>query len=84
MSAKLLLDSLRLADGGKVVCRVTAPDGTVLEGVIEKSFFDEFSTAPGQVLTPVRQGRIVSDNLDYIEGEADKQWRLGSRELVIR
>lgn len=84
MSAKLLLDSLKLADGGKVECRVAAPDGTVLRGVIEESFFEEFVAAPGAPMTAVKKGRIVHDNLAYLEAEADKQWRMGSRELIIR
>lgn len=83
-TAKLLMDTLRLADGGKVVCQVVAPDGGVLQGVIEKSFFEDFMGIENPQLSPQKQGRIVSENISYLEGEADRQWRLGSREVVIR
>ena len=83
-SAKLLLDSLRLADDGKVQCRVTAPDGTVMEGVIEQSFFEEFMTSPTDTIDGQRKGRIIQQNIDYLEGQADRLWREGNRELVIR
>lgn len=82
--AKLLMETLRLADGGKVECDIVTPDGTRTRGVIEQSFFEEFMGAPGVKLTPVQQGRIVRDNVDYLEGEVDRQWRMGSREVVIR
>lgn len=83
MSAKLLLDTLMLVDGGRVECSVAAPDGTVVKGVIPESFFEEFQTAPNMQLSPQRRGRIIQDNLAYLEAKADLQWRAGSRELVI-
>jgi hypothetical protein len=83
-TAKLLMETLRLADGGKVVCQVATPDGGVVQGVIEQSFFEDFMGMPEPKLSPQKQGRIISENIKYLEGEADRQWRLGSRELVIR
>ena len=84
MSTKLILDSLRLADGGRVECQMMAPDGTILRGVIEQSFFQEFVTAPNEVIRPEKQGRIVQDNLAYLEEVGDRLWREGNQELVIR
>lgn len=84
MSSKLLLDTLRLADGGHVVCDATLPDGSVVPSVIERSFFEDFMGVPNPVLTAQKQSRIVEDNLTYLEGEVERQWRLGSRSVVIR
>jgi hypothetical protein len=82
--AKLLTETLQLADGGKVECDVVTPDGTVTRSVIEQSFFDEFVGAPNQHLSPKQQTRIVNDNVEYLEAEVERQWRMGNRELVIR
>lgn len=82
--ARILLDTLRLADNGKVQCHVAAPDGTVVQGVIEASFFDEFMTSPLDKIDTKRKGRIIQDNVDYLEEQADRLWREGNRELVIR
>lgn len=45
MTMKMLLDTLKMADDGHVECSVAAPDGTVLQGVIEQSFFEDFKVA---------------------------------------
>jgi len=84
MSTKLLLETLRQADGGVVECSVTAPDGTILKGSIEDSFFEEFQVGPNAALTPLKKARILQDNIAWLEAEAERQWRMGSRELVIR
>jgi hypothetical protein len=84
MSAKLLLDTLMLVDGGKVECRVQAPDGTVIRGVIEENFFEDFMGAPKPVISPQQRGRIIQENLAYLEKRAEEEWNAGSRELVIR
>ena len=80
---KLLLETLRMADGGKVVCEVKSPDG-VLRSVIEQSFFEDFMGVPNPELTPQRQSRIVEENIAYLEAEAERLWLMGNRELVIR
>jgi hypothetical protein len=84
MATKFLLETLRLADGGKVLCDVSAPDGRVLLGVIEQTFFEEFSLANPQGMTAQKQARILQDNIGYLEGEAEKQWQAGAQQLVIR
>lgn len=84
MSMKLLLQTLRVADGGKVVCEVSAPDGSVVQGVIDQSFFEDFTGTPRPQLTPQRQSRIVEENISYLEAEAQRLWDMGSRELVIK
>lgn len=81
---KLLLETLRLADGGRVVCEVSAPDGSRAVSVIEASFFEEFIGGPKAEMTPQRQSRIVRENMGYLESEAERLWRQGARELVIR
>lgn len=83
-AAKLLTDTLRLADGGRVECDVMTPDGSVAHGVIEHSFFEDFMGVPNPKLTPEKQSRIVQENMAYLEAEADRQWRMGLREVVIR
>jgi hypothetical protein len=86
-ATKLLLETLRLADGGKVVCAVQTPDGTVRQGVIEQSFFEEFQGAPvarAASTSAPRQMRIVQDNVGYLEAEAERLWQQGQTQLVIR
>ena len=83
---KLLLESLRTADGGRVVCNVMTPDGLLRQSVIEKSFFEEFAVGtPSQVMNnPQRQLRIVQENAQYLESEAERLWQQGQQALVIR
>ncbi len=81
---KLLLNTVRLADGGKVECHVAAPDGTVVTGVIEQAFFEDFMGMPDPKLTLAHRGRIIQDNIDYFEREAARQWQMGKRDLIIR
>lgn len=83
-SARILLDSLRLADDGKVECRVEAPDGSVVQGVIEQTFFEEFMTSPTDQIDGPRKGRIIQQNIEYLETQAERLWHAGSRELVIK
>lgn len=83
--AKIIQETLALADGGRVVCQVQAPDGTQMRGVIEDSFFEDFMGADMVELTPQRRARIVLDNLHYFEGELARQWDQGEKvEAVIR
>ena len=83
MLPKILQDTLRQADGGSVTCSVLTDNGRIT-GIIEQSFFEDFSTMPGVELTPARKMRIVAENMSFLEGEAAKQLRLGHREVVIR
>ena len=86
-NTKLLLETVRLADGGKVVCNVQTPDGAVRRSVIEQSFFEEFQgVAPNRAAqgTHTRQLRIVQENVGYLEAEAERLWQQGQSELVIR
>lgn len=81
---KFLLETLRLADGGKVVCEVMTPEGDLVKSMIEQSFFEDFMGVPQPNLTPQKQSRIVHDNVSYLESEAERLLQLGHRELVIR
>lgn len=80
---KLLLDSIRQADGGRVECTVSTPSG-VVRGVIEESFFEDFMGQPKPQLTPVQRQRIVRENAEWFQTEADRQLRMGNRQVVIR
>jgi hypothetical protein len=84
---KLLLDTLKVADNGRVECNVSTPDG-VRKGVIEASFFEEFVSAGTQnrvaALSPARQVRIVQENVAYLEQRTADLWARGERSLVIR
>jgi hypothetical protein len=85
MAVKLLLETLRLANGGSVVCDVSTSDGAIINGVIEQTFFEEFAAMPqSKALSAQRHVQIVRDNLGYLEAEAERQWSAGMRELVIR
>ena len=82
--AKLLLETLRLADGGKVVCEVMTAEGDLVKSMIEPSFFEEFVAAPNMQMSAQRQNRIVRENVSYLEHEAERLLGLGYKELVIR
>lgn len=82
--AKLLTETLRMADGGKVECEVMTPDGGRVTSIIEQSFFEDFMGVPSPRLSAQQQNRIINDNVSYLEAEAERQWRMGSREVVIR
>jgi hypothetical protein len=81
---KLMLETLRMADGGRVVCDVATPEGELVKAMIEHSFFEDFMGSPQPNLTVQKQDRIVRDNVGYLEAEVERQLQLGSRELVIR
>lgn len=81
-SAKLLLQTIRMADGGRVVCEVSTPDGGVVQGVIEPSFFEDFIGTPQPQLTPQKQSRIIEENAAYLEAEAERLWRIGDRVII--
>lgn len=74
--------SLR-ADGGRVECTFVTAEGQVVQGAIEKSFFDEFATQPRQTLSPMHTQRIVADNAAYLASEAERQLRMGHRNITI-
>lgn len=76
------LRSLR-ADSGRVECTFVTAQGQAVKGAIEKSFFEEFLTQPKQVLSPVHTQRIVSDNAAYLAAEAERQLRMGHRNITI-
>jgi hypothetical protein len=82
---KILKETLALADGGRVVCQVEAPDGSRMQGIIEDSFFEDFMGEDKPVLSAQRKARIVMDNIEYFEGELARQWAKGQTgEVVIR
>lgn len=83
MLPKILQDTLRQADGGRVTCSLLTDDGRI-NGVIEQTFFDDFMNQTGETLTPAKKLRIVAENMTFLESEAAKQLRLGHREVVIR
>lgn len=84
MSTRFLLQTLRAADGGRVVCEVSTPDGAVVQGVIEQSFFEDFTGTPEPQLSPQKQCRIVEENLAYLEQIAGELWEMGNREIIIK
>lgn len=77
---KLLLETLRTATDGHVEVSVSTPQGMV-KGIIEESFFQEFSPAP-TALSAARLTRIVADNTTYLEGEVAKQLALSPQQVV--
>lgn len=83
VSARILLETLRQADGGKVVCTVATPEGPV-QGTISPSFFEEFTGTETPQLTEQRRLRIINENMGYLETQAAYQLRMGHREVIIR
>jgi hypothetical protein len=85
MMPKVLQDTLRQADDGRVTCTLLTDSGRI-EGIIEESFFEDFllQPLPDGGLTPARKLRIVAENSAFLESEAAKQLRLGHREVIIR
>lgn len=80
---KLLLDSIKDADGGMVEYTVQTEQGEQVRGKIEQTFFDDFKVR-GQKMTNERKQRIARDNADYIEEIAGRQIRIGMGEVVIK
>ena len=83
MLPKLLQDTLRQADGGRVTCSLLTDDGRIT-GIIEQTFFDDFIGQPGVELSAAKKMRIVAENMSFLESEAAKQLHLGQREVIIR
>ncbi len=84
VNARILLETLRQADGGKVVCTVATPEGPV-QGTISSSFFEEFTGGTEQPqLTEQPRLRIINENVGYLEPQAASQLRMGHREVIIR
>ena len=85
MATKFLLETLRQADGGRVECVVETDLGSI-RGVIEPSFFEEFTGGipATQPLSAARKQRILADNEEWLESEAKRQLNFGTQTIVIR
>ncbi|PIZ31705.1 MAG: hypothetical protein COY40_01365 [Alphaproteobacteria bacterium CG_4_10_14_0_8_um_filter_53_9] len=85
MVSKLVLESIKKADSGTVTCTLQTPGGPV-QGVIEETFFQEFFGNPtvAQTLSDTRTKRVLEENQNWLEAEADKQLASGARAIVIR
>lgn len=85
MVTKLLLETIRQADSGTVTCVLQTDRGEV-RGTIEQSFFEEFfgAPAPTQQVSTARAQRVLQDNQNWLEAEAERQLTLGAQEIVIR
>jgi hypothetical protein len=83
MSSKVLFETLKLADGGRVECMVQTRFGTT-PSIIEKSFFEDFMGMPNPTLSAKQQVRIVENNAEWLAAEAERQLSLGFGQVVIR
>lgn len=83
VQTKLLLNSIREADGGAVEYVVQTQTGEKVRGVIEDAFFQEFKVT-NQSMTGQRKERIAVENADYIEEMANRQIRIGLGEVIIK
>lgn len=85
MTTKFLLETLRQANGGRVECVVETDLGHV-RGVIEPSFFEEFTgTNPNnQTLSTTQKQRILADNQEWLENEVKRQMTFGTQTVFIR
>lgn len=83
VNARLLLNSIREADGGSVEYTVETTTGEKVSGVIEQTFFEEFKVA-NQPMTGQRKERITVENADYIEEMARRQIRIGLPAVTIK
>lgn len=82
-TARILQETLRQADGGRVEFTVATAEGPV-HGIIEQNFFEDFMGTPSPQLSHQRRMRIITENVGFLESEAARQLRLGNREVVIR
>ena len=81
MVAKIIKDSLKAADGGRVEVTLQSANQT-LYGTIEKTFFeDAFGDAP---VNPQQQVRFTTENLSYLEHAFQKLLEDNAAELVVR
>jgi hypothetical protein len=81
MDAKILKETLKVADGGRVECTVLAGDRLV-RGIIENTFFEDIL---GQSNAPAPQKLALSSaNLNYLEQVATHQLDAGEQEVIIR
>jgi|GEM_PF-2109236 len=83
VQSKLLLNSIREADGGSVEYMVQTQSGEKVRGTIENAFFQEFKVI-NQDMTGQRKERIAVENADYIEEMANRQIRIGLPEVTIK
>ncbi len=83
VQSKLLLNSIREADGGSVEYMVQTQSGEKVRGTIENAFFQEFKVT-NQDMTGQRKERIAVENADYIEEMANRQIRIGLPEVTIK
>lgn len=81
MSAKLLPNSIHLADDGKVVCEVQEGE-TKYPSVIEASFFEDMLGHTN--ITPSQKVRLAHDSSNYIERQATTQIRMGLPSVTVR
>ena len=81
METKILKDSIKAADDGRVEYTMIA-DNRLYKGFIEESFFMDVL---GQQNAPQRQKvELTSRNTMYLEKMSSKQLEQGLREIVIR
>ena len=84
MTTRFLIETLRQADGGRVECTVETDLGRV-RGIIEPSFFEEFTgSAASTVLSTTQKQRILQDNQEWLQSEVKRQLTFGSQTIVIR
>lgn len=80
---KLDLTSLK-PTAGRVECSFVTPQGTVVKGAIEESFFQDFLSQPTPKLSVIHQQRILADNQTWLVAEAERQLRLGHTSVIIQ
>jgi hypothetical protein len=80
MDARILKETLKVANGGRVECTVLAGNRLV-RGIIENTFFEDVL---GRSNVPAPQKLALSnDNLRYLEQMANRQLDAGEQEVVI-
>lgn len=82
-SVKILKETLRMVDGGRVVCTAETTEGARVESTIEASFFEDFMGTPNPKLSFEHKARIVMDNLAYFEKEVARQMGNGHQTDVV-
>ena len=81
MTTKVLPNSFKIADGGKVECEIVSNE-KVYRGVIEQSFFEDFFG--NQPANTQQKLKATEDNMRYFAQMAEKQINEGEQTVVIR
>lgn len=81
MNAKIVKESLKSADNGRV--EVMLKDDTrIVQGYIEQTFFED--AFGNTTVNPQQKMQFTTQNIDYLENAFQKLLEENANELIIR